>query len=380
MNKKILVISSLVLIALIVSIIALFYSDNDKVIIESGKNNTIVRSNAITMMYETGYQTGEYQVTSDNAWPESGYTFNETLSKCENGSKIYWDSNTNRVMMEATTADKCYVYFNVVVYMNIDDISISSTHNRITVNVSDISTNTEILNYHYAINDSEYITTNSNIYSFENLDSNTIYSIKVYTTSVDGEASNVFSAKTITGAIHKIIDITFENPPGGWYGYVVLLDDYYNPPNYIDNYNDLEYILQNERRNYASSEDITSYLGETYDFEGNIVILEEALGVLKEELIVSDFTIIILNGYEEQYSSTALTIASETNYDVEDNLLGIFVTFSREVNNDGEMIKTAHVTDYIYITDYGEIEIYDLPHEFVNFIQDNSAIFLIVSS
>ena len=243
MNKKILVISSLVLIALIVSIIALFYSDNDKVIIESGKNNTIVRSNAITMMYETGYQTGEYQVTSDNAWPESGYTFNETLSKCENGSKIYWDSNTNRVMMEATTADKCYVYFNVVVYMNIDDISISSTHNRITVNVSDISTNTEILNYHYAINDSEYITTNSNIYSFENLDSNTIYSIKVYTTSVDGEASNVFSAKTITGAIHKIIDITFENPPGEWYGYVVLLDDYYNPPNYIDNYNDLETMM-----------------------------------------------------------------------------------------------------------------------------------------
>ena len=111
-----------------------------------------------------------------------------------------------------------------------------------------------------------------------------------------------------------------------------------------------------------------------------IVILEEALGVSKEELIVSDFTIIILNGYEEKYSSTTLTIASETNYDVEDNLLGIFVTFSREVNNDGEMIKTAHVTDYIYITDYGEIVIYDLPHEFVNFIQDNSAIFLIVSS
>ena len=111
-KKKVLVLSSLVVFILIVGIVTLFYSDNDNVILESGKSNSVVRSNAITMMYETGYKTGEYQVTSDNAWPRTdAYTFNETLSKCENGSKIYWDSNTNRVMMEATTADKCYVYF-----------------------------------------------------------------------------------------------------------------------------------------------------------------------------------------------------------------------------------------------------------------------------
>ena len=112
MKKKVLVLSSLVVFILIVGIVTLFYSDDDKVIFESGKSNSVVRSNAITMMYETGYKTGEYQVTSDNVWPESGYTYNESLSTCENGSKIYWDSNTNRVMMEATTADKCYVYFD----------------------------------------------------------------------------------------------------------------------------------------------------------------------------------------------------------------------------------------------------------------------------
>ncbi len=112
MKKKVLVLSSLVVFILIVGIVTLFYSDDDKVILESGKNNTIVRSNAITMMYETGYKTGEYQVTSDNVWPESGYTYNESLSTCENGSKIYWNSETNKVMMEATTADKCYVYFD----------------------------------------------------------------------------------------------------------------------------------------------------------------------------------------------------------------------------------------------------------------------------
>ena len=112
MKKKVLVLSSLVVFILIVGIVTLFYSDDDKVIFESGKSNSVVRSNAITMMYETGYKTGEYQVTSDNVWPESGYTYNESLSTCENGSKIYWNSETNKVMMEATTADKCYVYFD----------------------------------------------------------------------------------------------------------------------------------------------------------------------------------------------------------------------------------------------------------------------------
>ena len=113
MKKKVLVLSSLVVFILIVGIVTLFYSDDDKVILESSKSNTIVRSNAITMMYETGYKTGEYQVTSDNTWPGTDtYTFNVELSRCENGSKIYWNSETEKVMMEATTADKCYVYFD----------------------------------------------------------------------------------------------------------------------------------------------------------------------------------------------------------------------------------------------------------------------------
>lgn len=112
MKQKILVISSLVVFSLIIFIITLFYNDNDKVILGSGKSSSVVRSNTLTMMYETVYQTGEYQVTSDTLWPSTDeYAFNENLSKCENGSKIYWNSNTNKVMMEANSADKCYVYF-----------------------------------------------------------------------------------------------------------------------------------------------------------------------------------------------------------------------------------------------------------------------------
>ena len=64
------------------------------------------------MMYETEAGSGEYQVASDSAWPKSGYTFNEDLSKCENGSILIWDEESKKVLMKANTSDKCYVYFD----------------------------------------------------------------------------------------------------------------------------------------------------------------------------------------------------------------------------------------------------------------------------
>ena len=116
MKKKILILSSLIMFVLIVSIVTLFYSDNDKAIFESGSisNNRIVSSNALTMMYETSSGSGEYQVSNDTTWPTDGYIFNTELSSCENGSSIAWDDNTKRVIVEANSGDKCYVYFDVI--------------------------------------------------------------------------------------------------------------------------------------------------------------------------------------------------------------------------------------------------------------------------
>ena len=108
MKKKILILSSLIMFVLIVSIVTLFYSDNDKVIFESASisNNRIVSSNALTMMYETSSGSGEYQVSNDTTWPTDGYIFNTELSSCENGSSIAWDDNTKRVIVEANSGDK----------------------------------------------------------------------------------------------------------------------------------------------------------------------------------------------------------------------------------------------------------------------------------
>ena len=67
---------------------------------------------ALSMMLETEAGSGKYQETTRSSWPEDGYVFNETLSKCEKGSSLSWDNSKKSVVMIGTNADKCYVYFD----------------------------------------------------------------------------------------------------------------------------------------------------------------------------------------------------------------------------------------------------------------------------
>lgn len=106
MKKGVLVVTSLGVIVLILSLFFLYYDDSFKMIYENSESNSVMRSNALTMMYETGVDSGEYQVASDDMWPQDGYLFNESLSSCENDSAIYWDDDTKRVIVEAINIDK----------------------------------------------------------------------------------------------------------------------------------------------------------------------------------------------------------------------------------------------------------------------------------
>ena len=119
MNKKILLISCILLTLSLCTFI--FYDiDNNKVVIENGNSKQIINTNALTMMYEIEIGSGEYQVSSDTTWPQDGYVFNETLSKCENGSILNWDDENKRVVLSTSVSDKCYVYFDVepdVIYL-----------------------------------------------------------------------------------------------------------------------------------------------------------------------------------------------------------------------------------------------------------------------
>ena len=103
MNKKVLLITSTLLTLVLISIIIFNNTNNSKnsIVSNINKNEQVINSNMITMMYETEAGSGEYTETADNTWPESGYIFNDTLSGCENGGELEYNSgNTLINMME----------------------------------------------------------------------------------------------------------------------------------------------------------------------------------------------------------------------------------------------------------------------------------------
>lgn len=89
-----------------------YFIKEKNIILKNDTKTHIINSNAITMMYETVSGSGEYQSTTDTSWPQEGYVFNERLSGCENGGTLSWNNETNRVIMQSNTSDRCYVYFD----------------------------------------------------------------------------------------------------------------------------------------------------------------------------------------------------------------------------------------------------------------------------
>ena len=103
-----------VVVALVVLCGASFYVYKTNNVSETYENKEIkkVNNNLLSMMLETSAGSGEYQKTTASTWPTDGYIFNESLSKCENGSSLSWDSNKNKVKIKGNISDNCYVYFD----------------------------------------------------------------------------------------------------------------------------------------------------------------------------------------------------------------------------------------------------------------------------
>ena len=85
-------------------------SFNNIEVIETTEKNK--KNNMLTMMLETEAETGNYEETTASEWPQDGYVFNASLSRCENGGTLSWDDETKKVLMESNSSDKCYVYFD----------------------------------------------------------------------------------------------------------------------------------------------------------------------------------------------------------------------------------------------------------------------------
>ena len=126
-KKKIIAITGFIVI-LVIGII-LFYNKSNKPVYKSN-NDRFDTSSMFTYMLETSVGSGEYKVATDSKWP-SGYEYNSSLSKCENGSTLVWNGN-NSVTLKANVSDKCYLYFDIIP----PDVTVNTNNTGNTYNAS----------------------------------------------------------------------------------------------------------------------------------------------------------------------------------------------------------------------------------------------------
>ena len=192
---------------LITCCLILLINDNyyEGKIITDTKTKNILNTNALTMMYETGYQSGEYQVSSDTSWPQSGYTFNATLSRCENGSTLTWDDENKKVSIQANTSDKCYVYFDKE-NIKIVNLSIDTASGDLCVENVTFSDNFNVKNYYLSVNGFENVESYLSGASFNhcfsgassspnslNMFWNEVYSFSLYAVDNEGRSTDIYS-------------------------------------------------------------------------------------------------------------------------------------------------------------------------------------------
>ena len=156
-------------------------------------SNNHLDENLLSMMIEQTAGAGDYVKTEASSWPTDGYLFNSTLSKCENGGEVAWDSDNNTVLMMGNTSDKCYIYFDKYSLIKINNYSITSSGNSVTVTIDASSGTGTISKYYYSSdNGVTYIDSTNNTYTFSGLSKGT-YNIKAYVMDSNNKSSSTVS-------------------------------------------------------------------------------------------------------------------------------------------------------------------------------------------
>ena len=203
-KKKILIGVSSVLVLIVGIFFYLYVSkDNGEEIYVPKKEEVktqISGFNGLSLMYETGPGTGEYQESKSSTWPEEGYIFNENLSACENGGKLSWNEEKKAVILNSFGSDACYVYFDAYIIPVINSVSTSNiTNDSITLTVNATNGNNPITTYYYSSNNgSNYIESTSNTYTFNNLEMGTEYNFSVYVKDSLGYESEPYTLSEAT--------------------------------------------------------------------------------------------------------------------------------------------------------------------------------------
>ena len=208
---------------LLTVIFVLFFNLKNKININN--NQTSINNNSMfAIMLEQ--EDGTYQESMNGLWPGDGYVFNETLSFCENGSKLTWNEELGAVTLSTGISDKCTLYFDEYIYPIVLEVTaIEVTSNSITVSVNAIGGTNNISTYYYSIdNGNNWISSVNNTYTFNNLNSGTEYNIQVYVEDSNNIFSNLKDTNvlTSTGLITFILNGLQYNAISGmtWYEWI----------------------------------------------------------------------------------------------------------------------------------------------------------------
>ncbi len=196
--KKVVKKIALLLIVFIIGVgVTLLYTNNKYKVYEEEESKQIKKHvDTISMMLETEAGSGNYEMTTSSSWPTDGYVFNTELSKCENGGELSWDDANKTVLMSGNVSDKCYVYFDKYNPITINNNSVTSNGNSITITIDATAGTGTIAKYLYSKdNGVSYVQSANNTYTFTGLDKGT-YNIKAYVQDSNGKNSEIIS-KTI---------------------------------------------------------------------------------------------------------------------------------------------------------------------------------------
>ena len=190
MKKKLLIgVSSMVVIAIFTLSITLFKSDDNVILSDNVNKENLINNSFLTLMLEQS--DGTYQESTTNTWPSGNYAFNESLSRCENGGELRWNREEGIVNLLSNKSDACYVYFDLYNVVTITNVQATKTTNSVTLTVTVDAGENPVATYYFSMDGGRsYQTSNTNSYTFSNLDYGTAYTFQVYAVDTEGYESN----------------------------------------------------------------------------------------------------------------------------------------------------------------------------------------------
>jgi len=194
--KKLKILLGISLLLLILFSFILIKNNNVNDIYENKNKVDKSVNKSISMNLEQTAGTGDYKTVSRSNWPTKGYKFNEELSRCENGSILSWDDEKKIVLMDGNSLEKCYLYFDKIVYKikaKVNNVRPDSF--IVNVEMENDEIDTSVYNKYYFSVDggTSFVSTSSTSYKFSNLTENSTFSGVVYAEDSDGSISNYYS-------------------------------------------------------------------------------------------------------------------------------------------------------------------------------------------